>query len=731
MLHIGIAMKKINIRTGRVESFAGEISATSLKDGKRPGSVRAAVLSIILLSQASLALPRTAAAADADAPSADGDAPIDVVVTASRSAEKITDVPASVSVISAATIQDTPSLTLDDVLRDVPGINLPFASSADIHPTSSNTSMRGLSGNRALVLLDGIPINDAFFGYVQWNRISMENVDRVEVVRGGDSTLWGDHAMGGVINVITRAPTQDEFAVDVSGGTFNTYLADLYGAYVLSDAASFSLDSNYTRSEGFQQYPPGVKLEVSRPTQPSAYNLNLDGDFKPWSGLTAGVKVGFNDFDQSPLNEIISENHQQIWSFSGNATQALDYGMSVALLGFYNNSHFWTANAGTPTGAITGDVEYIQNQHTTPVHDEGGSLVFSQTVSDWFKSYSVGVDLHKISGQDAAANYEDTLGLPPEYLRTDVGRGTQTFLGAFVRAGLEPIEHLNIDLAGRYQDFKNSDAYDGTPGGLGVIPDRSEGTFDPRAAAKYAFTPDFALRAAVYKAFNAPTLDELYRTYSTLTGTFRSSALLTPETLKGGEVGFDAGSGPVTVQVTTFYDRIDNLITSRSLTDAELPAGFEFGSVNINAGSARSEGAEGAVVWKMASGLAATISYTYADSVITASPYDPISVGKQLANVPRSMAAAQLSYTGFHDWRFSVDGRYVTETFGDNDHTLIYPAHFVMDASTSYPVYKKVEAYLDIQNLLARRYIGLNDGGSPEQWGTPFTVMVGVRAKFN
>jgi outer membrane receptor protein involved in Fe transport len=724
-------MKKMNIRTSRVDGFAGEISATSLKDGKRQSSVRAAVLSIILLSQASLALTRTAAAADADTTPVDNATPVEVVVTATRSAEKITDVPASVSVISAATIADTPAETLDDVLRSVPGINLPFASSANVHPTSSNTSMQGLSGNRALVLLDGIPINDAFFGYVQWNRISMEDVDRVEVVRGGDSTLWGDHAMGGVINVITRAPTEDEFAVDVAGGSFSTYRADLYGAYVLSDAASFSLDSNFNRSEGFQQYPPDIRLEVSRPTQPTAYNFDMKGDFKPWSGLTAGVTVSFNDFDQSPLNEIVSENHQQIWSFSGNATQALDYGMSVALLGFYNNSNFWTANAGTPTGAVTGDVEYIQNQHTTPVHDEGGSLMFSQNVSDWFKSYSVGVDLHEISGQDSAANYEDTLGLPPVYLRTDIGRGTQTFLGTFARAGLEPIEHLNIDLAARYQRFTNSDGYDGTPGGLGVIPDRSEGAFDPRLAAKYAFSPEFALRAAAYKAFNAPTLDELYRTYSTLTGTFRSSALLTPESLKGGEVGFDAGSGPVTAQVTAFYDKIDNLITSRSLTPAEVPAGFEFGSVNINAGGARTEGVEGDVHWKVASDLVATVSYTYADSVITSNPYDLTSVGAQLANVPRDMFAAQLSYTGPHDWRLFLDGRYVTETFGDNDHTLVYPAHFVLDASTSYPIYKKVEAYLDIQNLLARKYIGLNDGGSPEQWGTPFSVMVGVRAKFN
>lgn len=535
--------------------------------------------------------------------------------------------------------------------------------------------------------------------------------------------------MGGVINILTRVPTHDEVAVDVSGGSFGTYHANLYGAYVASDAAVFSMDYNYMRTAGFQEFPPEARLYVSRATRSSSYNLNLTGDFKPWDGMTSGVRISRNDFDQSPLNEIVSTNHQQIWNFSGFAKQRFDYGLDLALNAFHSRSMFTTANAGTPPGVATGSAEFIQNLHQTPANDTGGSLVLSQAVSDWFKSYSVGIDAHRIIGQDSAVVYDD-IDDAATHVRTDVGKGTQLFLGAFLQANFQPVEHLDLNLAARYQAFETSNGYDGTPGGLGVIPSARENAFDPRISVKYAFIPAFAVRAAAYKAFNAPTLESLYRAYSTPTGIFYSNPNLTPERLKGAEIGFDAELSPISGQVTYYYNKIDNLISSKSLTAAELPAGFFFGSRNINAGTAVSKGVETAIQWKVAAGLSATLNYTYAHSVVTSNPFDPTSVGLQLQDVPRNQIATGLSYVSPTKWRVAADTRYVSTTFGDSDNTLREPAHFVMDLSGAYPITDRIETYLQLQNVLNRRYIALNDGGSPEQYGTPFSAFIGVRAKF-
>jgi len=548
-------------------------------------------------------------------------------------------------------------------------------------------------------------------------------------VRGGDSTLWGDHAMGGVINILTRVPTHDEVAVDIGGGSFGTYRADLYGAYVASEAAIFSLDYNYNKSAGFQQYPADVRLPVSRATRSSAYNVNLTGDFKPWDGMTAGVKVSRNDFDQSPLNELVSTNHQQIWNFTGFAKQSFAYDMDLAFNVFHTRSRFTTANAGSTPGTVAGTAEYIQNLHLTDANDTGGSLVFSQAVSNWFKSYSVGIDAHHISGGDSAVIYDDTT-LTPIHTRTDVGSGTQLFLGAFLQSDFQPIEHLDLNLAARYQDFQNSDGYDGTPGGLGNVRSSKEGSFNPRVSAKYTFIPEFAVRIAAYKAFNAPTLESLYRAYSVPAGIFYANPNLTPEKLKGAEIGFDTQVGPVSAQVTAYYNKINNLISSETLTAAELPPGFFFGSRNINAGTAISKGVETAFQWKITTGLSGTLNYTYANSVVTSNPVDPKSVGLQVQSVPRYQLAGGLSYVAPAKWRLAADARYIDTTYGDSDNTLVQPSHLVVDLSGAYPITDKIEAYLQLDNILNRRYIALNDGGSPPQFGTPFGAFVGVRAKF-
>ena len=158
--------------------------------------IRPLLMAGVALPCLSLAMP--ACAQEAASPASD------IVVTATRSARALSDVPASVSVVTSDQIEGTPARTIDDVLRRVPSVDLPIASTDEQHPTDTIVSMRGLSGIRSLVLLDGVPLNDSFFGYVQWSEAPVDTIDRVEVVRGGGATLWGNYAMGGVINILTR-----------------------------------------------------------------------------------------------------------------------------------------------------------------------------------------------------------------------------------------------------------------------------------------------------------------------------------------------------------------------------------------------------------------------------------------------------------------------------------------------------------------------------------------------
>jgi len=193
----------------------------------------------------------------------------EVVVTATRSPVALPDVTASVSVLTAADIASTPAQELDDVLRLVPGVDLLGYSGEAQHPTSDSIGMRGLGGaaqgiSRALVMVDGIPVNDPFFGYIQWGRVPLENIDHVEIVRGGGSPLWGNYAEGGVINVITREPSAQQLIVDGGGGSYGTYRASGYGAYLPSNATKLQAFASLDGSSGFQQVPTSAPLSMRR-----------------------------------------------------------------------------------------------------------------------------------------------------------------------------------------------------------------------------------------------------------------------------------------------------------------------------------------------------------------------------------------------------------------------------------------------------------------------------------
>ena len=130
-----------------------------------------------------------------------------VTVTASRTEQRLGDIPASINVIHAEEIRMSPAVVADDVLRAIPTFSLfRRTSSLSSHPTAQGVSLRGIgpSGvSRTLVLVDGAPFNDPFGGWVYWTRVPLESVDRIEVVDGSSSSLYGNYAMGGVINIVT------------------------------------------------------------------------------------------------------------------------------------------------------------------------------------------------------------------------------------------------------------------------------------------------------------------------------------------------------------------------------------------------------------------------------------------------------------------------------------------------------------------------------------------------
>ena len=648
-----------------------------------------------------------------------------VVVTATRSNAAL-EVPESAALLDTQDIETTPVKSLDGILRKVPSVNLPSMASYQLFPNLATVSMRGLGGSRALVLLDGMPLNDPFFGYVQWNLVPLGDVRRIEVVRGGGATLWGNYAMGGVINVLTRVPQGESLSLDAAGGSYGTARVDGFGSAEIADGLEIGVDAATLRTNGANPVAPALHVPLTVTSKFQADNLNGTAQYQIDPDLTANIHVGYHD-TAGTLHTPANRNSQSEWTASGDVTQSFGDSSLTATL-FHIYSRLRSDNSDTPIGAVAGVKEYVQNRHYTPATSDGASVVWSMTGKDWLKLLSVGADYQTLHGNDTGFVFSPTGS--GAVIRTDTARGSQRFAGLFAQTDIAPLPNLDVLASARYQYFQNFGGFDGAPGGAGVVPSTSTSVFDPRVSARYEVTSFFALRAAAYKAFHAPVMNSLYRSFSNRFGIFFSNAALKPETLTGEEAGFDIDFSNVHAQATYYYNEVDNLLTTRRLLPAERPPGFTFGTRNINAGNARAQGAEAQIDWTVVDGLDAKLGYAYANSVITNNSVDPASIGLQLGGVPRQTGSAQLVYSDDR-WQLSADLFWHDKFWSDNDHTLPIGSQFVVGLSAAYTLDEHFQPYVQVENLLDERHVAANPGTSAPELETPMTILIGIRATTN
>src|SRR6185436_7991071 len=159
----------------------------------------------------------------------------EVTVTATRTEQRLGDTAASVVVLSSQELAATAAPTVDDALRQVPGFSLfRRAGSRFANPTAQGATLRGLGGSgtsRALVLADGVPLNDPFGGWIYWSRVPRASVERVEVLRGAGSDLYGSGALAGVIQLLRRNAARPGVIAEASYGELGTLDGSAFGAW--------------------------------------------------------------------------------------------------------------------------------------------------------------------------------------------------------------------------------------------------------------------------------------------------------------------------------------------------------------------------------------------------------------------------------------------------------------------------------------------------------------------
>ena len=662
-----------------------------------------------------------------------------VVVTATRTPTPIGDVPLSVTVVSLREIRASAGQELDDILRTTPGVDLMGYAADSQHPTSNSLGMRGLGGgaqgiSRALVLVDGIPINDPFFGYVQWSRAPLDNIDRVEVVRGGGSPLWGNYAEGGVINIVTRTPAGDGAGFDVGGGSDNTYRAAGWAAYRLDDNNVLQGFASANGTGGYQQVPAYERTPFNVPSSLDALNLRIRDTIAVSDDLSAHVTVDYHANHQR-LETLLDTNSQQNVNLSGDIAKQFG-SSSLALTLFYGHSDFGTNNATYFPNQfdLPSTTQDLNEIHHVRADNFGGSLIWHLQSDGLLKDAMVGADWHTISGLDHTEHFFAP-DFSPSHFMTQ-GGGDQLFVAGFGQLVLAPTATLTVTGSARVQYLRNSHGFDGSVGGFGAIAAKDYVSFDPRLNLRYAVSPNVALRGAYYQSFRAPNISDLFYTYAAGGFAQLPAPFLKPEKLRGGEIGLDYTRENVRAQLTLYRTDINNYIVAEGATNPiYTPFGWYLVQ-NQNVAKVLAQGVEVELDWDIGSGFSTRLEYTFADSTVRRNPLDPLSEGKQIIDVPRNKAGGSLTYAAPSGWRLSAEALYVSRTaWASAEHVdpgypgaLSADPHFIMNLSGSYPVYDNVEAYVQLQNIFDRRFIATGySAPSAQTYGTPFEAFVGLR----
>jgi iron complex outermembrane receptor protein len=644
-------------------------------------------------------------------PLEDGQNPEEIIVTATRNQRPLSQVPMSVTVLTRDEILDSPAQAVDDLLRIVPGVNVPAASSLVSHPTSQSVSMRGLGRGRALVLLDGVPLNDGFGGWVNWTKIPYRNIDRIEVVRGGSSSVYGTYAMGGVINVLTRPAEGRAMDLEASYGTQGTGRAHAYVSESVGDTA-VSINYDFYDSDGY----PVVAADERGPVDTNAHsqhnNLQLEANHSFDSGTTAYVRTNLFR-DKRNVGTPLANDSRDVWDVAMGTKFPAPGGGDAKLSFFSSLQDFDNANT---TVADDRASEKLALTQEVPSFDIGAAAQWSRELGFWSSFAAVGMDFRHVDGE----NRETIIDLPP--FDSSVTKGKQDALGIYAEMSLFPWPQFEALASLRFDYWSNyaaSRAEDGSP--IELYADRSESEVSPRLSLRYEFESGWAARGAVYRAFRAPSLNELYRGFYAGNAFFAPNADLSPEILRiGGELGIDYRVKGVQASLTGFWNELDNAIAfvgtfgskKRQNIAATRSRGFEF-EFEVSIGEE----------WALAP------SYVFTEATIQNFPSSPNLVGNWIEDIPRHQAAVTLTYDNPDLFELMIRGRYVGKRYSSDDNDFEMQSFGILDISASKHLGEHLEIFLMVENLLDEEY-DADRTGTTTRIGAPRQVWGGLRMQF-
>ena len=624
-----------------------------------------------------------------------------IQVTSSRGIEPRADPTVTASVLPAAEVTAAASLAVDDLLKFVPGFTL-FPSSRVANPTTQTMMLRGLGGSgvsRSLVLADGVPLNDPFGGWVYWDKVPHAAIDRIEVLRGGGSDLYGADAIGGVVQILTLEPSGPTARVLVEGGTLHTGRVSAF-AGGRRRGWSVSGGGQWFTTAGYVVVARDDRGAVDGPSGSTHRSAIGSLHYTARDGWRFGARASLFWEDRAngtPLQ--INDTAARLASAEAQGGFAGGF-LTVHAFGATQTYAQTFSDFETEPPRASEEVSLVQR---VPTRSGGAAIQWSRRVRE--ATLLVGGEGRVVTGHSLDAQYEHG-GL---VALTDPG-GTTQLGSVFARATMPVTGRLTMVL-GAHADAWHSSS-------RGMMLEQAVGSVSPRVSAAYRVAGGaLSLRGSLFGAFRAPTLNELYRTFRVGNDVTLPNESLAPERLTGGEAGVNITRGPASVRVTGFWGVLTDAVTN--VTQSTSPA------LNIrrreNADRIRSMGLEFEGDVRLSSALSVSVTGALMDSRFK---------GDTILRDFRVPQVAEYSVSGilrYRDPLWTVSGqlRLTGPQFDDDVNTRLMRRATVVDAFAGRTFVRRLLAFVAVENVFDAEY---DAGRIPVRIvGLPRAVRAGVQ----
>ncbi|MCT7481693.1 TonB-dependent receptor plug domain-containing protein [Aliarcobacter cryaerophilus] len=563
------------------------------------------------------------------------------ISSATKSEEKLKNVTANVDVITAEDIESRKFKTVAEALQTIAGVQV--SQSGGIGQTSS-VYLRGMDSKRTLVLIDGIRYNDPSGNGANFEHLMINDIDRIEVIKGAQSSIWGADASAGIINIITKSSQDGTHGnATIEYGRYNSKIAR---ANISHKNENFDAKLSATRvdTDGFSAMAPKGK---------KAKDYEDDG----YENTSANIKLGYN-FDDSNR---VSTSYEIIDTKVNFDSRPDDKISKANTLTHLANITYENRNDIALT-KIYGNYTDIKREYSTNTPKYKGIV----------KEYGVNTSINYLTSSNVTLGadykkFENKANLNKDYNNKGIFiSNTNKFFDdktIFTQA-------LRYD---RYSDFENK-----TTGKIGI---------------KQYIIEDLNISANYGTGYNVPTFENLFAptvTYPAWASTYLSNPDLSPEKTKSYDIGIEYKG----FSVTYFRNKVNNLISSQKI--ANIGGVDIYKPMNLS-GDSIFKGTEIAYKNEVIEDLLLNLSYTN----LSAKDKD----NKELGRRPHNKFGFGVDYYGIKDFHFNVNGEYIGTRYDFGNRGGKQTGNYtIWNAVVDYDISKNFSTYLKLDNIFNKDY---------------------------